>query len=125
MLTKSLRGGYGWGYVYVPENSVFLDHEIRLYCRGNNGLYTSRRHSYFCLALLRPDGFAGYRAEKWGSVETITLSSGIKELCATAEIEPNGEVMAHTIGSNGRVVVSSQSLTLTDTRYTDLLADRK
>ena len=110
-----VEGCYDWGCVYVAANPVFLDNEIRLYYGGSDGLHTSWRNSYFCLATLRPDGFAGYRAEKAGSVETITLSSGITELCVTADIEPDGEVMVHAIGSNGEVIASSQSLTRTGT----------
>ena len=33
-----------------------------LYYGGSDGLHTSWRNGFFCLATLRPDGFAGYRA---------------------------------------------------------------
>ena len=58
------EGEYDWGCVYAAACPVFLKDEIRLYYGGSDGLHTSWRNGFFCLATLRPDGFAGYRASE-------------------------------------------------------------
>ena len=56
------EGDYDWGCVYAAACPVFLEDEIRLYYGGSDGLHTSWRNGFLCLATLRPDGFAGYKA---------------------------------------------------------------
>ena len=56
----SERNDYDWGCVYPAANPVFLDDEIRLYYGASDGPHSGWREGSFCLATLRPDGFAGY-----------------------------------------------------------------
>jgi len=52
------KGDTDWGCVYAAACPVVLDDEIRLYYGGSNGQHTNWRDGFFCLARLRPDGFA-------------------------------------------------------------------
>jgi hypothetical protein len=54
------KGEYDWGTAYAAAYPVFLKDEIRLYYGGCDGKHFGWRNGYFCLATLRPDGFAGY-----------------------------------------------------------------
>ena len=56
-------GDYDWGCVYGAAGPVFLEDAIRLYYGGSDGTHGGWRLGYFCLATLRPDGFAGYEPE--------------------------------------------------------------
>lgn len=54
------RDAYDWGCVYAAATPVFREGEIRLYYGSSNGPHGGWRDGFFCLATLRPDGFAGY-----------------------------------------------------------------
>jgi hypothetical protein len=57
----AMRGAYDSGCVYAALSPVFRPGEVRLYYGGSNGPHGGWRDGFFCLATLRPDGFAGYR----------------------------------------------------------------
>lgn len=69
------EGDYDWGCAYAAAYPVFLENEIRLYYGGSDGKHTSWRNGFFCLASLRPDGFAGYMPLKPDKPATVTTSS--------------------------------------------------
>ena len=54
------KGDYDWGCVYAAAYPLFEEKEIRLYYGGSNNLHGGWSDGFFCLATLRPDGFAGY-----------------------------------------------------------------
>jgi hypothetical protein len=55
-------GAYDSGCVYAAAAPVVLDDGIRLYYGASNGPHTGWRDGFFCLAHLRPDGFAAMEA---------------------------------------------------------------
>ena len=72
------KGAYDWGCAYAAAVPVFLPNEIRLYYGGSDGLHTGWRKGYFCLATLRPDGFAGYEPTDDDTKAVITTRKGGK-----------------------------------------------
>ena len=58
--TSDTQGAYDWGCVYAAAVPVVRQNEIRVYYGGSNGPHGGWRDGFFCLATLRPDGFAGY-----------------------------------------------------------------
>ena len=52
-------GAYDCGCIYAAA-PVVVDDSIYLYYGGSNGLHTSFRETFFCLAILPRDRFAGY-----------------------------------------------------------------
>jgi len=110
------EGDYDWGCVFPAACPVFEKDEIRLYYGGNDGLHTSWRNGYFCLATLRPDGFAGYKASDENEPATVTTApiyDGKQQLGVSADIPDGGELVAHVLNHEGRLVAESQPLTAT------------
>lgn len=104
-------GDYDWGCVYAANDPVFLDDEIRLYYGGSDGFHTSWRDGYFCLATLRPDGFAGYKATKSATVTTTPLYDGNSPLRVSADIAEGGELVVSVVGDNGERLATSEPIT--------------
>jgi len=67
-------GDYDWGCIFASPPIVQKD-EILLYYGGNNGRFMGWRNGFFCLARLRPDGFAGYEQIAGGSNKTATVTT--------------------------------------------------
>jgi hypothetical protein len=61
LIPRGPEGSYDSGCVYAAAYPVVRRDEILLYYGGSNGPHTGWRDGFFCLARLRPDGFAGYR----------------------------------------------------------------
>ncbi|MHA1885671.1 MAG: hypothetical protein ACW96S_11500, partial [Promethearchaeota archaeon] len=59
---SEMKGDIDWGCIYAAKSPIILNNEIRLYYSGSDGPHTDWRKGYFCLATLRPDGFAGYKS---------------------------------------------------------------
>jgi hypothetical protein len=55
---------YDYGCIYACASPVIKENEIQLYYGGSDWLHDGLRQGYLCLATLRPDGFAGYVADK-------------------------------------------------------------
>ena len=85
------KGGYDWGCVYTAAYPVFLRDQIRLYYGGSDDKHFGWRKGAFCLARLRPDGFAGGRsplqcgAELYGSDNVESDIEVIRLMLATLE----------------------------------------
>jgi hypothetical protein len=58
LIPLGAAGAYDSGCVYAAATPVVLDNQIRLYYGASNGPHTGWRDGFFCLAHLRPDGFA-------------------------------------------------------------------
>ncbi len=110
------EGDCDWGCVYPAACPVFLDDEIRLYYGGSDGLHTSWRNGFLCLATLRPDGFAGYRPTDAASPALVTTApvfdSGAP-LRVSADIADGGELVVRVLGKGRQVVAESEPLTAT------------
>ena len=110
------EGEYDWGCVYAAACPVFLEDEIRLYYGGSDGLHTSWRNGYFCLATLRPDGFAGYRATDTAEPATVTTTpifDGTAPLRVSADIAKGGSLVVRVLGEEKQVLGESQPLAST------------
>ena len=108
-------GTYDWGCVFAAACPIFEKDHIRLYYGGNDGLHTSWRNGYFCLATLRPDGFAGYTAsdeseEARVTTELLPAVDG-DELKVTADIGNGGELIVRELTQNGGVLRESRTFT--------------
>ena len=106
-------GEYDWGCVYAAACPVFLEDEIRLYYGGNDGLHTSWRNGFFCLATLRPDGFAGYRASDAAEPATVTTTpilDGKAPLRVSADIAKGGSLVVRVLGEEKQVLAESHPL---------------
>ncbi|MGI9234569.1 MAG: hypothetical protein ACR2RD_13115 [Woeseiaceae bacterium] len=104
-------GDYDWGCAYAANDPVFLDDEIRLYYGGSDGLHTSWRNGFLCVASLRPDGFAGYKASQPATVTTTAMSAGPASLSVSADIESGGELVVRVLDASKQVVAESEPLT--------------
>jgi hypothetical protein len=107
-------GDYDWGCVYAAATPVFLDDEIRLYYGGSDGLHTSWRSGFLCMATLRPDGFAGYRASDTAEPATVTttpLFDAIAPLRVSADIANGGELVVRILSEEKQLIAESERLT--------------
>ena len=113
------EGDCDWGCVYPAAYPVFLDHEIRLYYGGGDGLHTSWRNGFLCLATLRPDGFAGYKATAAARPALVTTTRGFDAnmpLRVSADISTGGKLVVRVLnGANGEREVLAESRPFTTT----------
>jgi len=104
---------YDWGCVYPAACPVFLQDEIRLYYGGSDGLHTSWRNGFLCLATLRPDGFAGYTQEEAGKPATITtapIAPAKGTLRTSADVEQGGYVKVSVLDECNELLAESEPL---------------
>ena len=110
------EGDYDWGCVYPAACPVFLENEIRLYYGGSDGLHTSWRNGFLCLATLRPDGFAGYKATNSIAPALIT-TSGLFDTQATlrvsADVAEGGELVVRIVDDEQQVLGESEPIAAT------------
>ena len=86
---------YDWGCVYASACPVFLDDEIRIYYGGSDGYHFGWRNGFFCLATLRPDGFAGYEPLEQNSPAEILTKPIVyhsETLLVSADVQNTGSV---------------------------------
>ena len=120
------EGDYDWGCVYSAANPVFLKDEIRLYYGGSDGLHTSWRNGFLCLATLRPDGFAGYKSsdgEEPATVTTMPVFDRKTQLRFSADIADEGRLVVRVLDEENQVIAESEPLARTvsdaDVRWLD------
>jgi hypothetical protein len=107
------EGDYDWGCVYPAANPIFLEDEIRLYYGASDGLHTSWRNGYLCMATLRPDGFAGYKASDVAESATVTTTpvfDGTASLRVSADIADGGKLVVCVLGEEKQVLAESEPL---------------
>ena len=108
------EGAYDWGCVYPAAYPIVMDGEIRLYYGGSNGPHTSWRICFFCLATLRPDGFAGFEPESADSpavVATKPFLAGGDTLRITADVRDGGSITVTVVGDQGDEIARSEPVT--------------
>ena len=105
------EGDYDWGCIYAAACPVFLDDEIRLYYGASDGLHTSWRNGFFCLATLRPDGFAGYQPSNEGEPATVTTAPVFDAkgpLRVSGDIADGGRLVVRVLDEAGQVLAESR-----------------
>jgi len=107
------EGDYDWGCVYAAACPVFLKDEIRLYYGGSDGYHGSWRNGFFCLATLRPDGFAGYKQTESNKPAIITTTpivydKGTLRLCA--DVGQKGYVKVRVFDNRNKLLAESEPL---------------
>ena len=110
------EGDHDWGCVYAAACPVFLEDEVRLYYGASDGLHTSWRNGFLCLATLRPDGFAGYRATNASAQAVVTTAPVFDtnaQLGVSADIADGGQVVARALDGDGQVLATSEPLLTT------------
>ena len=73
LIPRSPTMNYDSGCIYAAAYPIFRNGALWLYYGGNNGKHTDWRDGFFCLAHLRPDGFAGMEATGEGLLVTRPL----------------------------------------------------
>ena len=58
LIPRGPEGSYDCGCIFGAAYPIMLKEEIRIYYSGSNGPHSNWRDGFFCLAHLRPDGFA-------------------------------------------------------------------
>ena len=105
------EGVYDWGCVYAAAVPVFLEDEIRMYYGGSDGHHNIWRNGFFCLATLRPDGFAGYKQAKSGKASIITtkpIRHGNRTLQLSADVDSNGYVKVKVFNKSDKLLAESE-----------------
>lgn len=116
------EGDYDWGCVYAAA-PVFLNDEIRIYYGGSDGYHFGWRNGFFCLATLRPDGFAGYtqiETNKPAKVTTTSLVHHKGTLRFSADIEQKGYAKVRVFDEHHELLAESEPLngSLSDKKVT-------
>jgi hypothetical protein len=107
------KGQYDWGTVYAAACPVLRKDEIRLYYGGCDDVHFGWRNGYFCLATLRPDGFAGYEAisdEIPTVVATAPVVSAGRSVAVTADVRRGGSVTVTLLDADGHELAKSAPL---------------
>ncbi|MDP6544011.1 MAG: hypothetical protein QGH60_08480 [Phycisphaerae bacterium] len=111
---------YDYGCVYPCAYPVFLKGEIRLYYGGSDYLHNGWRTGFLCLAVLRPDGFAGYEQEdkdKPAIITTTAIPYSGQTIRISADVAKSGSIEVSVIDKNGKVISTAQSVSKTVTDY--------
>ena len=107
------KGRYDWGTVYAAACPVFREDEIRLYYGGCDDTHFGWRNGYFCLATLRPDGFAGYEPISEAALAVIAtkpIASTGRPMVVTADVREGGSLTATLFDADGNKLAQSHPL---------------
>ncbi len=107
------EGEYDWGCVYAAACPVFLEDEIRLYYGGSDGHHNVWRNGFFCMATLRPDGFAGYKqteSDKPATIKTVPIVHSKGTLRLSADVEQKGYVKVRVFDELNELLAESEPL---------------
>jgi len=112
-------GDYDWGCVFASP-PIFQKDEILLYYGANNGRFMGWRDGFFCLARLRPDGFAGYEQIAGGSNKTATITTkpvvaGAGSLRLSADVVISGFVRVTILDEQNMALAESELIAQTVT----------
>lgn len=111
--SQGKEGDYDWGCVYAAACPVFLEDEIRLYYGGSDGHHFGWRNGFFCLATLRPDGFAGYKANEShrpAKIMTTPLAHSQGALRVSADVGVKGYVKVRVFDKRHKRLAESKPL---------------
>jgi hypothetical protein len=107
------EGEYDWGCVYAAANPVFLEDEIRLYYGGSDGHHNIWRNGFFCLATLRPDGFAGYEQknkDKPAIITTTPIPYSKQSIQVSADVSKGGSIQVSILGKGGKKIATTKTI---------------
>ena len=112
-----VMGDYDWGCVFASVPIIRKD-EILMYYGANDGRFMAWRNGFFCLARLRPDGFAGYEqiaggSNKTGSLTTKAVSVVGDSLCISADVAPSGFVKVTLFDKDDKELAEGELVTTT------------
>jgi len=115
------KGDYDWGCAYAAAYPVFLRDQIRLYYGGSDDKHFGWRKGAFCLATLRPDGFAGYEQNSKDASAFITtkplLVTG-RSLTLSADVQEGGFIKTRILNDIGEGLAEAKPVrqTVTDAK---------
>jgi hypothetical protein len=96
--------------MFLPEP---IDFDPGAYTGGSDGYHFGWRNGFFCLATLRPDGFAGYRqieSNKPAKIKTIPIVHGNRPLRLSANIGQKGYVKVRLFDKRNKLLAESEPL---------------
>lgn len=112
------EGDYDWGCVYAAAVPVNARDGIRIYYGGSDGKHTSWRNGFFCLATLRPDGWAGFEQvvpDKPALLTTRALAWPGRTIRVTADVSSGGSVRVSVIDPAGLELARAKTINETGT----------
>lgn len=112
LIPRGPEGAHDSKCLFGAFRPVVLRNEIRIYYGGNNGEHTDFRDGFFCLARLRPDGFAALTPERSGvpgSITTFPVSCTGSHLHVNADAS-RGSVTVDLLDEAGLSVAESEPL---------------
>ncbi len=104
------RTSYDCGCIYAASNPICVDDEIRIYYAGSNGRHTDWRNGSFCLARLRKDGFAGYKADSNGTITTKPVKCSSEHLAISADVSEGGSIAILISDEKENVIQTSETI---------------
>ncbi|MHC4145059.1 MAG: family 16 glycoside hydrolase [Planctomycetota bacterium] len=112
-----VMGDYDWGCIFASK-PIIREDEILLYYGANDGRFMAWRNGFFCLARMRPDGFAGYEqivggSNKTGSLTTKPIYVVSDLLCVSADVAPSGFVKVAVLDRDNRRLAEGELVTTT------------
>lgn len=109
-IPRGAEGAYDSKCIYAQAGSpVLKDGKLHIYYGGDDDPHIGwKRHCLPCLATLRPDGFAGYRAREEGCVTTQPLLLSQREVRVSADAERGAVTVTALIGDD--VIAESDPL---------------
>jgi hypothetical protein len=118
LIPNGSKGEYDCGCVYAAATPVVRQDEIRLYYGGSNGPHGGWRDGSFCLATLRPDGFAGFEPVDQAQTAVVVTRPVVcpgKPLRVTADAA-GGSLRVAILDAAGGLMAQGEPLTgdLTD-----------
>ena len=102
-IPRGALGSYDSLCIYAGAYPIQRQGEIRLYFLGSHGKHSGFRDGFFCLAHLRPDGYAALAPEVGGPVgivETHPIECVGTQLCVTTDAA-GGSVRVAIVDAEG------------------------
>jgi hypothetical protein len=106
LIPRGEKGAHDYGCIYAAAYPIARDDDIRLYYLGSDDTHISWRKGFFCLAHLRPDGFACMRAARPGELgvlvtRPLTFDGGALEVNVDAS---EGECVIELLDGDERPI---------------------
>ncbi|WP_395743393.1 M15 family metallopeptidase [Prosthecobacter sp.] len=108
-IPRGAKGSYDSECIYAMAGPPILrDGRLMIFYGGDDFPHTGwKRHCLPCLAMLRPDGFAGYAPVEPGKpshVLTTPLRLTAEPVCITADVAPGGRLQVSAVDEQGAVL---------------------